>query len=106
VIDLEWVNHTWENPDGSVPFGSIVFTLSGIRDDEGEETSVTAAQIIAPLIAGQMSQQLVPNVNPDLTPNGTFYIVRERIPGQAPQEYPITVPTGGPFDLYALRAAS
>ena len=106
AIDLEVVAHSWENADGSMPDGSVTFVLSAQEDGSVESTTVGTRPIIAPLALGAISQQLVPNVNSDLSPSGTFYWVTEDIVGSTQVSYPITVPTGGPFDLWTLREAS
>jgi hypothetical protein len=105
-IDLEVVGHSWENPDGSTPDGSVTFVLSGQEDGSTESTTVGTRPIIASLVAGAISQQLVPNVNSDLSPSSSFYWVTEDIVGATPISYPITVPTGGPWDLWTLREES
>jgi hypothetical protein len=106
LIDLELITHAWNNPDGSTPDGRVVFVLSSSTEAVAEDTSITTQPINVDLITGYMTVELAPNVNADLTPDGTFYWVREEIVGSTPDSYPITVPTGGPWDLYALRQAS
>jgi len=105
-IDTEIVFHTWSNADGTVPNGRVVFTLSGQVEGAVQNTVVGGQPIHADLLDGYIQQQLVPNINSDLSPNGTFYWVSEQIVGSPPVEYPITVPTGGPFDLWTLRQQS
>jgi hypothetical protein len=106
AIDLETIGHTWEGSDGSTPNGRVIFTHSSQTDGATEATTVSTQPILSELVAGVLSQGLVPNVNDDLSPDGTFYWVREEIVGSTPVSYPITVPTGGPFDLWTLRQAS
>ena len=106
AIDLETITHSWENSDGSVPNGSVTFVLNSQVEGATESTTVGTRPIIAPLVLGAISQQLVPNVNEDLSPDGSYYTAFEAIVGSTPVQYPITVPTGGPFDLWTLREAS
>lgn len=106
MIDLEQITHGWENADGTTPDGSVSFVLSNQVDGATEGTTVGNRPIIATLVLGQLNVSIVPNVNPDLSPDGSYYWVTEAIVGWTPTSYPITVPTGGPFDLWALREAS
>jgi hypothetical protein len=106
AIDLETITHAWENADGSTQDGRVIFTLSSQVDGATEDMTVGTQPINSDLLDGLLSQLLVPNVNSDLSPNGTYYWVREEIVGATPVEYPITVPTGGPWDLWVLREQS
>ena len=73
AIPLETITHTWEDPDGATPNGSVQFVLSGQMDGATEDTTVSTRPIITPLVAGVLAQGLVPNVDDDLSPNGTYY---------------------------------
>ena len=107
AVDLETIEHSWINSDGSVPDGEITFTLSSQMDGATEATTVGTQPVISTLILGVLSQQLVPNVDSDLSPDGSFYWVQENVVGSTPVSYPITVPSGGgPYDLWSLREAS
>lgn len=106
AIDLETVGHNWSDADGETPNGRVTFVLNLSTEAASEDTSISTRPIIAPLLSGVIAQPLVPNVNDDLEPDGSYYVVTEDIVGATVQQYPITVPTGGPFDLYALKAAS
>lgn len=106
AIDLETVTHTWMDPDGGTPNGSVDFVLSGQMDGATEDTTVDTHPITSNLVDGVLDQPLVPNVNSDLQPDGTYYWVTEHIIGSTDVSYPITLPTGGPFDLWTLRQQS
>ena len=106
AIDLETITHAWMDPDGGTPNGSVTFVLSGQTDGATEDTTVDTHPVVSDLVAGVLTQQLVPNVNSDLMPGGTYYWVTEHIIGSTDVSYPITLPTGGPFDLWTLRQAS
>lgn len=106
AVDLETITHDWSDADGSTPNGSVTFVLSTSTEAVIEETSISTRPITATLADGEIAQQLVPNVNADLELDGSFYTVFENIVGATPQIYPITVPTGGPFDLWTLRQQS
>ena len=73
AIDTETIYRTWENSDGSTPQGTVTFVRKGQVSGSPQATSVGTRPIKTPLLSGQILQQLVPNVNPDLTPDGTCY---------------------------------
>lgn len=105
-IDSETIYHNWGDADGSTPNGDVTFVLNTQVDGSAQAETVSTRPIIATFSNGRVVQQLVPNVNSDLSPDGSYYTVTENIVGATPVSYPITVPTGGPWDLWTLRDQS
>lgn len=102
---LVTITHQWEAPDGSTPNGQVRFSLSA-QSEGAQGVTVDAAPVIATLIDGALSQSLMPNLDEDGNPDGGFYWVEEQVVGSTPASYPLTLPAGGPYDLWTLREQS
>ena len=102
---LVTVTHQWENADGSVPNGSVSFTLNS-QSEGAQGVTVDTQPVIAELVNGAISQELVANVDQNGDPDGSYYTVVESIVGSVVTQYPITITPDGPTDLWALREIS
>ena len=88
------ITHTFKNADGTAASGSITFALSK-RITNGNETIVPAS-ITANLNAtGELSVELISNVDSGTLPEDSRWRMDWRILGSEPETFEIVVPSGG-----------
>jgi hypothetical protein len=96
------ITHTFLNADGSVAAGTVTFKLTdrisnGV--DDVEPTVITAALNGS----GAISVQLYSNQDAGTVPPDTYWQAFIRVSSLPPENFRITVPTGGgSIDLYQL----
>lgn len=88
------ITHTFQNADGTPGSGSVEFTLTK-RMTNGNIT-ISPSSITANLDAsGKLSQVLASNKDVGTLPEDAEWRMDWRILGAEPEEFFITVPTGG-----------
>lgn len=85
------VTKSWENPDGTIPVGTVTFTLSAEITDSSTGKSVPAEPIVAALAGGVLKQTLLANNDTTTVPTGTIYAVSEVVDGLT-NTYNISIP--------------
>lgn len=88
------VTHSFENADSTPSSGRITFTLTK-RVTNGNQT-ITPSSVAVNLPAnGQLSVELVANNDAGTLPEDSQWKMEWHILGSDPEEFFITVPTGG-----------
>ena len=88
------ITHTFENADGTPSSGRITFTLTK-RITNGNQ-SITPSSVAVQLPAnGQLSVELTSNVDSGTLPTDSQWKMEWHILGSDPEEFFITVPSGG-----------
>lgn len=88
------ITHTFENADGTPSSGRITFTLTK-RMTNGNQTITPSAVAINLPANGQLSVELPANNDPGTLPEDAQWKMEWHILGSDPEEFFITVPTGG-----------
>jgi hypothetical protein len=87
-------------PSGAVPTGKVLFYPNVPLVDAGTGVIVEPGVVTATLdTAGAFSVVLMATNDPDLTPAGWAYWVREMIDGFTERVYVVQLPAGGPYRL-------
>lgn len=87
-------------PAGAVPTGKVLFYPNVPLSDAGTGVIVEPGVVTATLdAAGVFSVTLMATNDPDLSPAGWAYWVREIIDGYAERVYVVQLPVGGPYRL-------
>lgn len=91
-LDLVTVRGRYVRLDGTPVAGTVEFSTTNVLTDPASLTTIVPATILAPLdAAGAFSIDLPASDDPDVTPTGWTYSVRENFTGGRPT-YSITVP--------------
>jgi hypothetical protein len=86
--------HQFTNADGTPASGNVEFSLTK-RMSNGNET-ITPSTVVANLSStGELSVELFANTDPGTSPQDSQWRMTWRIIGSEPEEFTITVPTGG-----------
>lgn len=97
------ITHKWVNPDLSAGTGTVKFTLERRMTNAGQSIPAGATITATLDTGGNLSQQLVSNVDAGTTPTDAQWRVDVNVAGASEDSYYITVPVGpGTVDLGTL----
>lgn len=99
------VTASYQNEDGTPAAGTVQFQLTEPISNGGTISYHTPLTVTLNA-SGQLSVPLVANDDTDTTPQGSQYVVIERVTSASNREYTVSVPhaaPGGTVDLAALQ---
>lgn len=99
------VTRTYQNEDGTAAAGTVQFQLNQPIANGGVTRYHTPLTVTLNA-SGALSVPLVANDDTGTTPQGSFYIVIERVTSASNREYTVVVPSdapGGTVDLGTLE---